>query len=95
VVVSEVVTAAPEKCTQQFVLTVAVKPRFHLSQLKEDLFTAETVFQNTENSKFKKMSEFSDFNYYNWKTLKKVFQIHFILADYSVNTLLLISPILC
>jgi hypothetical protein len=50
VVVSEAVAVAPEKCTQQFVLTVALRPRFHSSQLKEDLFTAETVSQNTENS---------------------------------------------
>ncbi len=50
VVVSEAAAADPKKCTQRFVLTVALRPRFHSSQLKEDLFTAETVSQNTENS---------------------------------------------
>jgi len=50
VVVSEVAVAAPEKCTRQCVLTVALRPRFHSSQLKEDRFTAGTVFQNTGSS---------------------------------------------
>jgi len=51
--VSEVAIAAPGKCTPQYVLTVALRPRFHSSQLKEDLFTAGTAYQDTENSKFK------------------------------------------
>jgi hypothetical protein len=48
--VSEAVTAVPENCTQQFVLTVASKPRFLSNRLKEDRFTAETAFQNTGSS---------------------------------------------
>ena len=43
----EAATVVQEKCTQQCVLTAALKPRFHLSRLREDQFTAETVYQNT------------------------------------------------
>ena len=35
----------------QHALTVALRPRFLLSQLKEDRFTAGTAYQDTENSK--------------------------------------------
>ncbi len=48
--------AAPGKCILQHALTVALRPRFHLSQLKEDRFTAGTAYQDTENSKFKILS---------------------------------------
>jgi predicted nucleotide-binding protein (sugar kinase/HSP70/actin superfamily) len=48
--VSEVATAAPLTCTPQCVLTVALRPRFHSSQLKEDRFTAGSVYQNTGSS---------------------------------------------
>lgn len=51
--VSEVVTAAPGKCTPQYVPTVVLRPRFHLSQLKEGPFTAGTAYLDTENSEFK------------------------------------------
>ncbi|AKJ37290.1 hypothetical protein A9239_13050 [Methanosarcina sp. A14] len=50
--VIEVATAAPKKCTPQFVLTVVQRPRFHSNQLKEDRFTAETAYQTTGSSKF-------------------------------------------
>lgn len=51
--VSEAVTAAPGKCTPQYVPTVVLRLRFHLSQLKEGQFTAGTAYRDTENSKFK------------------------------------------
>ena len=52
--VSEAVTAAaPGNCIQQHVLTAVSRPRSHSSQLKEDPFTAGTVYQDTENSKSK------------------------------------------
>jgi len=52
--VSEAATVAPEKCTPQFVQIVALRLRFHLSQPKEDPFTAGTVYQTTESSNFRK-----------------------------------------
>ena len=50
VVALEVEIAVQGKCTQQCVLTVGVRPRFHLSRLREDQFTAETVYQNIGSS---------------------------------------------
>lgn len=52
--VSVAATAAPEKCTPQFVQIVVLRLRFHLSQLKEDPFTAGTAYQTTESSNFQK-----------------------------------------
>ncbi|AAM04766.1 predicted protein [Methanosarcina acetivorans C2A] len=50
--VSEAATAAPGKCTRLFVQIAVLKPKFPLSQLKEDRFTVETAFQTTGSSKF-------------------------------------------
>jgi hypothetical protein len=44
VAVLEVATAVQEKCTQQCVLTVALRPRFHSNRLREDRFTAGIVY---------------------------------------------------
>jgi len=51
--VLEAVAAAPGKCTPQHVPIVVLRPRSRSSQLKEDPFTAGTVYQDTENSKSK------------------------------------------
>lgn len=50
VVVSEVEAVVQEKCIQQFVLTAALRLRFHSNLLKEDRFTAGTAFRNTGSS---------------------------------------------
>jgi hypothetical protein len=48
--VSEGAIVVPWTCIQQCVLTVALIPRFHSSQLKKDRFTAGNVYQNTGSS---------------------------------------------
>ena len=85
VVVSEAGAVAPEKCIRQFVLTVVLRPRYHSSHLKEDLFTAETVSQNTENSNSINLHLLS-FSVINGNLWKQDFQIHFILMVYLTQT---------
>jgi hypothetical protein len=41
------ISALPEKCTRQHVLTVVLKPKCLLNLTQKDLFIAGTVFQNT------------------------------------------------
>lgn len=40
-----------EKCTRQYVPTVARNVKYHSSQLKESQFTAGTATRNTRSSK--------------------------------------------
>ncbi|KKG09229.1 hypothetical protein EO95_07065 [Methanosarcina sp. 1.H.T.1A.1] len=52
VVVSEVATVAPEKCTRLPVLTAVSRQKFLSNQPKDGRFTAETAFLTTGSSKF-------------------------------------------
>jgi hypothetical protein len=49
--VLEAATAAPEKCTRLPVLTAVLRLKFLSDQPKDGLYTAETAFLTTENSK--------------------------------------------
>ena len=44
-------TADHAKCQKQFVLTVDRNAKCHSSQVKEDLYIAETASQSTKNSR--------------------------------------------
>ena len=41
-----------EKCIKQLVLSAAKNVKYHSSQQKASLFTAENVIENEESSKF-------------------------------------------
>jgi hypothetical protein len=52
VVVSEVATVAPEKCTRLSVLTVGLRLKFRSNQPKDGQYTAENAFLTTEAFKY-------------------------------------------